>query len=101
MKRPHLLTIGIIGASILGLGVISSAQPAHAAPTAPKQTTNTGGQALEIAPPVVNISANPGQTVKTQISLRDVSSGPLIVTGQINDFVAGDENGTPKILLDD
>lgn len=59
------------------------------------------GQALEIAPPVITLSADPGQTLTTQISLRDISSGPLIVTGQINDFVAAGEDGTPKILLDD
>ena len=59
------------------------------------------GQALEIAPPVLNIKADPGQTVKANISLRDVSTSPLVVRNQINDFVAAGEDGTPKILLDD
>jgi hypothetical protein len=74
---------------------------ALAAPTTQAPATNTSGQALEIAPPVINLSANPGQTIKTQISLRDVSSGKLLVSGQVNDFVAGGEDGTPKILMDD
>jgi len=64
------------------------------------QTPNAG-QALEIAPPVITVSANPGQTINTQISLRDVSTSKLIVTGQVNDFVADGEDGTPKILLED
>lgn len=59
------------------------------------------GQALEIAPPVLNIRANPGETVRSTINLRDVSSSPLVVRNQINDFVAAGEDGTPKILLDD
>lgn len=66
----------------------------------PTQAQSNGGQALEIAPPVINLSADPGETVTAEIILRDVSDGQLIVTNEINDFVAGDENGTPKLLLD-
>jgi hypothetical protein len=92
-------TSTLIGLSIFAL-VVSLFVPAAqvnavTAPAAP------GGQALEIAPPVLTLSANPGQTVKSQISLRDVSSGSLVVTGQVNDFVASGEDGTPKILLDE
>lgn len=57
------------------------------------------GQALEIAPPLINLTVNPGQTITTKIQLRDVSKGQLLVTNQINDFVAAGEDGTPKILL--
>lgn len=67
----------------------------------PAPDTNTSGQALEIAPPVLNLTANPGQTLNTQVSLRDISSSALIVTGEVNDFVASGEDGTPKILLDE
>jgi hypothetical protein len=75
---------------------------AAAAPAATTPPNNNNvGQALEIAPPVINLSANPGQTVTTQIFLRNVSSGNLVVTGQANDFVAAGEDGTPKVILDD
>jgi hypothetical protein len=64
--------------------------------------SNNSGQALEIAPPVIYINnVDPGQTVKRQIFLRDVSSSELIVTGEANDFTAAGEDGTPKILLGD
>ena len=67
------------------------------------QSGNDGGQALEIAPPVVTLTLKPGQTITTQISLRDVSDGPLLVTGEINDFVANEESedGAPRILMND
>ncbi len=58
------------------------------------------GQALEIAPPVIYQTANPGQTIKLQIFLRNVSKGNLIVRGQANDFTASGEDGTPKLILD-
>lgn len=57
------------------------------------------GQALEIAPPVLDIKADPGQKIDTQITLRDVSASALIVSGSVDDFTANGEDGVPKILL--
>lgn len=60
---------------------------------------NQSGLALEIAPPVLNLTANPGEVINTQIAIRDIANSPLIVTSEINDFTAsGDENGNPKVL---
>ena len=66
-------------------------------------TTNPGtsGQGLEISPPVVELQADPGQTVTTAISIRNVTKGPLIVKAKTDDFGAGtDESGQPQLLLD-
>jgi len=67
---------------------------AHAAPEPAPQTA---GQALEIAPPVITLKAEPGQRIEAKIDLRDVSSSPLVVTSTIDDFTAGGEDGSPKI----
>jgi hypothetical protein len=97
MKKHSLFAITGLSLVALLIGLFASVTLVAA------QTTsgNGSGVALEIAPPVMNLTANPGQTITTHISLRDVSSGNLIVNGQINDFVSGDENGTPKIILDE
>lgn len=63
----------------------------------PPQTS----QAIEISPPVVTVTAKPGEVVKTQISLRDVSTVRLVATNEINDFTAAGEDGTPKLLLEE
>jgi hypothetical protein len=73
----------------LGLGT-ESAQAA---------STPSTGQALEIAPPVISLTVNPGQTTQVQIYLRDVSASNLVVSNQVNDFVAAGQDGTPKLLL--
>ncbi len=57
------------------------------------------GQALEIDPPLIELTGNPGQTITTQIEVRNISSGPVIVTNQINDFTAKGESGVPDILI--
>ena len=63
-------------------------------------SSTASGQALEIAPPVINLTADPGQTITAQISLRDISTSSLIVSNEINDFIAQGETGNPKILLE-
>lgn len=65
-----------------------------------EDSTANSGQALEIGPTVIVLTADPGETVVADIKIRNVSSGSLVVQGEINDFVASGEDGTPKILLD-
>lgn len=64
------------------------------------QAQSGGGQALEIGPPVLNLTAEPGQVITSSINVRDVSTTDLIVTNEINDFGANGEDGTPQIILD-
>lgn len=76
-----------------------------ATPTGGSQQSTTPnpavGQALEIAPPILTLSASPGEVIKTELNLRNVSSGNLIVGAQVNDFVAAGEDGTPKLLMEE
>lgn len=63
---------------------------------------NQQGLALEIAPPVLNFVVDPGETIKSEIAIRDVSNSTLFVTSEINDFTAsGDESGNPRVITDD
>lgn len=87
----HLLLPALV------LGIAISAMPANFVHAA----NQNAGQALEIAPPVLNLTADPGQTITTKIILRDVSTSKLVVRNQINDFVAGGEDGTPRLLLEE
>lgn len=98
MKKASTPLLGWLLLATLCTGLYTLA--VSAVTPAPNTTSPAAGQALEIAPPVLNISANPGQTVTTQIKLRDVSTSKLLVKSQVNDFVAAGEDGTPKLLLD-
>lgn len=77
--------VSAIGA-LLFIPVISSAQQA--------------GQGLEIAPPLIELKADPGQILTTQIRLTNVTTQTLVARAQYNDFVADGESGKPKLLLD-
>lgn len=64
-------------------------------------TSSSSGQGLEISPPLIEFSADPGQTISTKIKLRNVTQNNLITKGSVDDFVASDkEDGQPKLLLD-
>jgi hypothetical protein len=84
----------LIAVIVTAFAVLSPASMAAA------QSAANTGQALEIGPPVISISGDPGQTIDTNISLRDVSPSDLYVTGIVNDFEANGEDGTPKVILD-
>ena len=62
-------------------------------------TAKGSGEALEIAPPLLNLNGNPGQTITAKIYIRDISKGTLVVNGQANDFVAKGDSGTPAIVI--
>lgn len=96
MRNTRSLIAAALSLLVLAFSICS---PAVFAATATKY--NTPGQALELAPPLITLTANPGQTLKPQIMLRDITTGDLIVTNEINDFVANGEDGTPKILTGD
>lgn len=60
------------------------------------------GQGLEISPPRLNLDADPGDTLKTEIRVRNVTDQTLVARPQYNDFVAGnEEDGNPRLLLDE
>lgn len=91
IRRNALLSLSSVLITAIALLAPSSLAAAQAAGT---------GQALEIGPPVISITGDPGQSLSTNISLRDVSASDLYVTSQVNDFEAGGEDGTPKVILD-
>lgn len=83
----------LLGVSLLGFiaQAFATAQPAHA----------EAGQAFSISPPLIELKADPGQTVTTKIKLTNVSSEELLIKVQFNDFGAKDETGAPSIIFDD
>ncbi len=91
-KQLQYITVSTLTSFALLLGLVS---PSFA--VGEKGT----GQALEIAPPVVNVSSDPGKTINTKLMIRDVASTKLVVTNEINDFEANGVDGTPKLLLKD
>ncbi len=93
----------VFGVSAILTGVLLTAAPfASAATPTAAPAAGSAGQGLEISPPVIELTANPGDTLTTTIRVRNVTKGELIAQGKADDFGAGDsEEGQPKLLLDE
>lgn len=95
VKIPQLIykTVGWLAFALMLTGILFLSS----------NSTNAqaSGQALEISPPVLTLTADPGETVKTRVLIRNVSRTDLVVSGEANDFVAAGEDGTPKVLLEE
>jgi hypothetical protein len=93
----------LVGVSTVLTGVLLVAAPfATAATPTAAPAAGSAGQGLEISPPVIELTANPGDTLTANIRVRNVTKGELIAKGKADDFGAGDsEEGQPKLLLED
>ena len=90
----------LLGWSAFVLGAALCLSPLAVA--LPVNAQATGGQGLEISPPVIELSADPGQTITANIRVRNVTAATLITKGKADDFGAGtSEDGAPHILLDE
>lgn len=58
------------------------------------------GQGFEISPPVKQVKVNPGQTVNTTITLRNITGIPINAHAVANDFTAKNFTGEPSVLVD-
>lgn len=105
MKTPLTPRAGaVLTASVLSIAALLPAviPVAQAAKHSKQQAqTQQRGSGLEIAPPVVDLKADPGQTVTAQVRIRNITQLPMVVNMQANDFVADGEGGEPKLLLKD
>lgn len=59
------------------------------------------GQGIEISPPRIELNADPGETVTTEIHIRNITDLEVLVQGAVNNFVSGDESGEPRILFEE
>lgn len=55
---------------------------------------------LSISPVRSDVTIAPGQSQKVQLFVTNITKAPITVSPVENDFVAGDEKGTPALILD-
>jgi hypothetical protein len=89
-KSTRVLTIvGMAIALLVGPGV------AFAAPV--NNSTNT----LKISPVRRDVEVKPGESKKFQTTVTNLTDTDITVRAIENDFIAGDEQGTPALILDE
>ena len=101
MKFTKLRSAFIVAVSAMTL-VATQGLPATAA-TAPKTTTTTPkiSNSLKISPLRTDVTIKPGESGIVKVQVTNLTGAPVILQAIENDFVAGDEKGTPSIILDE
>lgn len=66
---------------------------------AQSSTTNTANT-IKVTPVRSDIQIMPGESSTVQVTVSNLTNAPISVTPVTNDFVAGDDRGTPALILD-
>lgn len=81
------------GLLVAFLAAIILAHPAHAA-------ANNSVNTLKITPVRSDIQIRPGQSKVVKMTVTNLTESPIVVKPVQNDFIAGDEDGSPALILD-
>jgi len=97
VNRRVLMNVRMMIGFVVALAVATGlfAVSAHAAP----QQTSTANT-LKVSPVRTDVEIKAGSSKEVPITITNLTSNDILVAPIENDFVQGDENGTPSIILD-
>jgi hypothetical protein len=90
---PALALVLVLAVSQIG-GAVSAATPAKTAPV------NQNVNSMKVSPLRTDITVKPGDAQTVEITITNLTNDTVVLQPIENDFVAGDEKGTPGIILD-
>lgn len=100
LTKLRSLTMVVVGAITIiagsSAGYVSAATPAKTS----AQSVNNSSNTLKISPVRTDISIAAGTTGKVTVTITNVTGAAIALKPIENDFVAGDEKGTPSLILD-
>jgi len=90
--RNVRVVVGLMVAVLIVAGVVPSIAQA--------QTTNTANT-LKVSPVRSDVQIKAGETGTVDVTVTNLTGGDILVKPIENDFIQGDESGTPSIILDE
>jgi hypothetical protein len=96
--KKHLQR-GLIGLLLCQIVIALGGTAAFAATPAP--SVNTSTNTLKVSPVRSDVTVAPGASSKVSTFITNLTAAPILVHPIENDFVAGDEKGTPSLVLDE
>lgn len=96
-QRSVFLTLAlafVLATSQLGGYVSAATASSNSSPI------HNNANSLKISPLRTDLSVEPGKTGTVTVDVTNLTAKPIVIQPIENDFVAGDEKGTPAIILD-
>lgn len=102
IRLRHAFTALTAAGTVLVLGVsqVASVYAATSSATT-KQSTVNNSATLKISPVRTDLTLEAGKSGTVKVYVTNMTSAPVLIKPIENDFVAGDEKGTPSIILDE
>lgn len=100
MKTNKLRAMSIFVSSTAVLLASMVGAPVFAA-TAPKSSVVSNSNTLKISPVRSDVSVPAGTSKKVSVYVSNLTSSTILLKPIENDFVAGDEKGTPSLIIDE
>lgn len=95
MRQILKIALGIAISASIAFGLISASSQAQSGDDSAAANT------LRVSPVRSDISADPGEAKTVKVTVTNPSNNKVTVRVIQNDFVAGDEDGTPAIILEE
>lgn len=90
-----IIAVSLVLATGLLVSTISMAQANESG------GNSSAANAMKISPLRTDVTAEQGETVSVEVKITNPSNADVMVRPIQNDFVAGDEEGSPAIILDE
>lgn len=85
---------------MLAVGVLTGVASSNQVFAVADSTTNNLNT-LKISPLRTDVTVKPGESTKVSMKVTNLTKSPMTVQPIENDFIAGDEKGTPALILDE
>ncbi|MES2630635.1 MAG: DUF916 domain-containing protein [Patescibacteria group bacterium] len=92
------MNVKFVGVLALALAVLLSLLVSPH--TFAQSSTSNSANTIKVTPVRSDIQIMPGANQTVQVTVSNLTDSPISVTPVTNDFVAGDDRGTPALILD-
>lgn len=102
LVKQRSALVALTAAAVLAVSQASGyiASAAAAPKTASQNALKNTANSLEISPLRTDLTIQPGTSKSVTVRITNLTDGAVSLDPIENDFIAGDENGTPAIILD-
>ena len=94
MKQYAVRSVRTVVVALAALVVLAGGQSTFAA-------TNPSSNILKVSPVRSDIEVKPGESSTVKATISNITNEDIMVRAIQNDFVSGDEQGTPALILDE
>lgn len=95
--KINIFVVAIVALFVTVLSVYTMVDYAIAAPV---KTTTNNANTLKISPVRTDLTIAPGKSGTVTMKVSNLTDAPMVIQSIENDFIAGDEKGTPALILD-